>query len=430
MKQIVSYSLLMLLIVIQIIIIDRLQCQKHNLDDDDTLFLLKINRDKTNPNFIIATMTETKTDTIYNAVIDINGNTNWIRTNFKSIPSIKLLNAPCSTQGQTKHMKALIGNGLLIDSMCYSEITIQDDCPYQSSLALGIRTVENKGTLLIDSIKEYHINEVLCMAFSKTHPDEGTIYLGEQSGDLYNSKEWTFTCSSSASSKWNCPLEGIIIGDIYLDQKPFGTSIGYIKLNDPMFYKVRSSSVILETIHRFIIVPYVFFNHLINFLFKKHLEDKKCVINREGIVLYLSCSNEVIHSLPNISFMINQSLITFSNDILFETINDNEMRYLIITKSSSEKDDEKKKDEWVFGNILLNVFDITIEYDSRTVHLHKRKGNLERIKIIQEHDDSKETTNNKLNIIEIMLIIITIFGIIGTLYILLALFYLQKSIKQ
>ena len=215
---------------------------------------------------------------------------------------------------------------------------------------------------LIDSLYESNKIRKKIFAHKWTSEKDGILYIGEYPLDNEELPYYNFhTCNSTnkrgeINQYWNCYIDGIKIGDKYIDYSLINSNKPYNEIG--MF----------STSEKFIFIP----EHqidVINYIknYSKWGEDN-CVL--EGITAFkeLHCKyNTFKYSyFPTVFFNFSGYTIKLNPEDIFY-YNDNKKYYRLLIVLYT------KKDYWIFGSLLTNKNNMIFDSDNGTVTFFKMK---------------------------------------------------------
>jgi hypothetical protein len=175
-------------------------------------------------------------------------------------------------------------------------------------------------------------------------------------------------------------------------------------------------NIFLGTVEYFNTIKSLFFNKFFaeNICFEKNIYisqyNSSLIEGLNGQYIMIYCDMNKIekygkeifyYEFPSLNFyykLMNHSFIFNSNDLFYESKNENKIFFLICKKNN-------EVDQWIFGKIFLKKYQIVFNSEMKTIGFYINK-NME--KSINDNDNANELDNNRILIIIILILIFII----------------------
>lgn len=383
-----------------------------------TKYMLPIKRSQSNSNFLEMTLFFDKTP--LNAAIDISSDFSWKRNdnNKTVITDNVFIQKECKVNGESKKTVLGFAKNILFMDFLYYESTPQElTCNQEAGFGLA-RKYSKKQFSLIDQMHNQGLSRMFGLFINDRDTLNGKLLIGELYSDLISYTDKKIDAQSlDLGTKWGVNLQGIFIGNFEGIEKGNNNKVLYINSNDKRL-KVLNTPITIETTQYLIITTSVFFGYLDSKIFKKYRNDKICkyVENIESNHFNgYYCKKEVLDSFPDISLVINNSLLPLTSKYLFEPIDEDTLLFTIVTSDLIKR--------WTIGNSLLKHCNLIFDYENNLVRFLS-DNSINSIKIIGKihlDDDNKKNISSY----DISFGVIIVTNSIGIIFLLIALF-LQK----
>ena len=270
--------------------------------------------------------------------------------NVQQIASNIIINYPYMTMQGDLYLTDLIFNNQLSSS---DDPIILKDFPFYlidsrniptfDSFPLG-RQIFNESFSIIHSLyNNCFINKKSFGLYYNKQNYDSWLYIGGIPREVLDHKPYNTTCSinQTNSSQWTCTLNSIIIQsdetETYINEHP----------------------LIFQSNTEYILAPYDFISFMHKEIFNKYyMHNNTCHIYQTINSYTAKCNVSLINTFPNISFIINNTLFTFSQNDLFDD------DYFIIILN--EDDDN----EWKFGIKFLSKYISYFNYETNTISFY------------------------------------------------------------
>ena len=358
----------------------------------------------------------------YNLPIDINSDRTWININQNNVNNNNIIIEECNLSNIDKKRKknipiSFFDKNILLEEIAFEEISnnFDNNCITKNGV-IGLSKKSEKKILnlltqlnKVYSIKKYFSifnNELIIGNFDEELKQNKYI-----SADLVDSEY-----------KWAFNLQGIYFGEINYDYKNNEEYFVINVLNNN--YKKLNTLIQINSLQKYIIVYYYYFNFIYEQIFKD-----KCTMKKNDNFFGIYCNRNNIDALPDyLSFMINDKLLPVKTEFLFIKDNTSE-EYLFAVVYS----DNVWNSGCIVGNFFFNeggnklIFDV----ENNQVHFLSDKI-IENIKIKEDYsiDEKQIILNNysfsKYDAVLCVILFLNFFGI----FILLGSLYKEKIINQ
>ena len=247
----------------------------------------------------------------YNLPIDINSDRTWINSNQNNINNNNIIIEECNLSDIDKKRKknipiSFFNKNILLEEIAFEEISnnFENNCITKNGV-IGLSKKSEKKILnlltqlnKVFSIKKYFSifnNELIIGNFDDELKQNKYI-----SADLVDSEY-----------KWAFNLQGIYFGEINYDYKKNEEYFVINVLNNN--YKKLNTLIQINSLQKYIIVYYYYFNFIYEQIFKD-----KCTMRKNDNFFGIYCNRNNIDALPEyLSFMINDKLLPVKIESLF-----------------------------------------------------------------------------------------------------------------
>ena len=220
--------------------------------------------------------------------------------------------------------------------------------------------------------------------------------------------------------KWAFNLQGIYYGEI----KKNNFKDDYFIINK-MNSNYKKLNIVFEfnSLQKYIIVDFFYFNFI-----KENIFNNKCIIKRDDMEDFegIYCDKKTLDTLYDISFMINDQLLTISKSSMFVQTSSNEYLFIIVFAEIVWGR------EMMIGTMFYNELGNKVIFDGENNRVYFLSENIiEKVKIVDEYsiDEKQILNNNSFTIYDFVLCGILILNFLGILMLLGAL-YKEKVVKQ
>ena len=339
----------------------------------------------------------------YNLPIDINSDRTWININQNNVNNNNIIIEECNLSNIDKKRKknipiSFFDKNILLEEIAFEEISnnFDNNCITKNGvIGLSKKSEKKILNLLTQLNKVYSIKK----------------YFSIFNADLVDSEY-----------KWAFNLQGIYFGEINYDYKNNEEYFVINVLNNN--FKKLNTLIQINSLQKYIIVYYYYFNFIYEQIFKD-----KCTMKKNDNFFGIYCNRNNIDALPDyLSFMINDKLLPVKTEFLFIKDNTSEEYLFAIVYS-----DNVWNSGCIVGNFFFNeggnklIFDV----ENNQVHFLSDKI-IENIKIKEDYsiDEKQIILNNysfsKYDAVLCVILFLNIFGI----FILLGSLYKEKIINQ
>ena len=383
-----------------------------------TKYMLPIKRSQSNSNFLELTLFFDQTP--IKTSIDISSDFSWKRNdNGKTVITDTIfVQKECIVNGEIKKTELGFAKNILFMDFLYYESTPQEVTCNQEAVFGLARKYSKKQFSLLDQMHNQGLSRMFGLFIKDRDTLSGRLLIGDLYSDLISFTEKKIDAQAlDLGTKWGVNLQGIFIGDFEGIGKGNNNKVLYINSNDKRL-KVLNSPTTIETTQYLIITTSIFLGYLDSKIFKRYRNDKICkyVENIESNHLNgYYCKKEVLDSFPDISLIINNSLLPLTTKYLFEQIDEETLLFTIVTSDLIKR--------WTFGNSLLKHCHLIFDYENNLVRFLS-DNSINSIKIIgkiQLDDDNKKNISSY----DISFGVIIVTNSMGIILLLIALF-LQK----
>ena len=365
-------------------------------------------------------------DKEYNLPIDINADRTWINTNDNTNNKIdkNIILEECEIPDKDIKRKknipiSFFDKDIKIDEIAYEEINNDfnlDTCNTKNGI-IGLSNKSEKKilNLLTQINKVYSIKKSFSIFNNQ-------LILGNFDDELKQNKH---VCVNllDAQNKWGFNLQGIYYGEI--DKSNYQDDYFLInKMNNN--YRKINAVFSFNSLQRFIIVDYYYFEFINNNIFKN-----KCNIKTDDQEKFtgIYCDKKTIETLPDLSFLIDDKMLPVPINKLFIQDKNSLDEYLFAIVFSEIVWDNG----YMIGNLFYNELGYKVIFDAESNHIYFLSDKIiEKVKIIDEYsiDERQNILNNySFSIYDYILSIILILNFLGIIMLLGSL-YKEKIINQ
>ena len=351
-------------------------------EDKEEIKQIILNYNQNNDNLIETIVTINSES--YILPIDINSDKTWINKTYNFNPKKEkpFIENKCNIKEYIEKEDKLIFNqgNIKLNSIFYLEIKINENCNYKG--ILGLRANKNRKYSIIDSFTDtFKITKTFSL--NKIDKNKIEMKIGNHLDFIKTNLDKTINCNLLNEDKLVTYLQGIIIGDLDISKKQ--NKIFYIGSSDEKL-NIINEKIYFESLQKFIFGNNKFIKFLKDNTFYYYIKNGICEYEKKTNFYGFFCNKKILYNFPKISFIVNDFLITFNPNNLFEQIKDNNYLFIIINNENNNNKD------WSFGHILLNKFN-NIIFDNEKIYLIG-KDNIEKIRIIEPFDPYYESKSN------------------------------------
>ena len=375
---------------------------------------------KQNPYFTISIYIKDKE---YNLPIDINSDRTWINNYQNNEENKNSILEECHIIDVDKKRKknipiSFFDKSLILEEIAYEEINNNFD-NNKCNTKNGVISLSKKSEKKILNLLT-QLNKVYSLKKSFTIFNNELI-MGNFDNEI-KQKKYISAELLDSQYKWVFNLQGIYFGEINNNNFKDDYFVINILNNN---YKKLNALFEFNSLQRYIIVYYFYFNFIKEKIFKnKCITRKNEIENFEGIY----CDINTIEKLPNLGLMIEDKLLSIPIKKLFIKDNTSSNEYLFGIVFS-----EIVWDSCIIGSLFFNEIGNKVIFDAENNQIHFLSDQIiEKVKIVDDCSiDEKQILLNNYNFskYDIILCIILILNFIG-IFILLGSLYKEKIINQ
>jgi hypothetical protein len=305
---------------------------------------------------------------------------------------------------------------LLLEEIAYDEINYEfnDTSCYTKYgiIGLGKKSEKKIYNLLTQLNKVYSLKRNFLIYNNE-------LIIGNFDKELKENK-YISTELVDTENKWAFNLQGIYYGEI--SKNNFKDDYFIInKMND--YYKKLNIVLEFNSLQKYIIVDFFYFNFI-----KESIFNNKCSIKRDDLEDFegIYCDKKTVDNLYDISFMINDKLLTIPKNSMFVKISSNEYLFIIVFAEIVWGRD------MMIGSMFYNELGNKVILDGENNRVYFLSENIiEKVKIVDEYsiDEKQILNNNSFTKYDFVLCGILILNFLGILMLLGAL-YKEKVVKQ
>ena len=223
------------------------------------------------------------------------------------------------------------------------------------------RKYENKEHSFIEKLNEQKLKRMFSLGIDKNDLSKGYLKIGDSYRHTRQKNHRTISAKLVDFNKlWAIHIESVFISNNNLTVDTIQQS-----------FRIINETTVLDSVEEFIIVNDNFIQYLYNELFKSYIQNKQCILNKEGkynIKKYF-CKETSLQDFPNIYFIINNKhLVLNASNLFIKQEDSNEYNMMFVFMNNNLKLNTNQ--QIIFGNIILNFLDeIVFDYDSEKILL-------------------------------------------------------------
>lgn len=251
---------------------------------------------------------------------------------------------------------------------------IVEDNVFLKNEAIGL-SFKLEQTSIMSQLNNKGLLDSLSFSFVNVTSGKSLLIFGGIPQEIINNKHSTQCKVNRGLNEWNCYLNRIIINQTTIE---------------------ANCITLFSTVASLIYTPESVFNEIYEIYFKTALDERNCRINFQTSFKYMiSCKNEYISQLPNISFVIDDYLYSLSSNQLFDC-NYKSCSFMVFSSENPI--------QWIIGVPFLKHFDILFDYEKEMIYFYSDS-------IIQKVG-SIQNKNNWFRYIFIVCLIVLSLGIV------------------
>ena len=358
----------------------------------------------------------------YNLPIDINSDRTWININQNNVNNNNIIIEECNLSNIDKKRKknipiSFFDKNILLEEIAFEEISnnFDNNCITKNGvIGLSKKSEKKILNLLTQLNKVYSIRKYFSIFNNE-------LIIGNFDEELKQNKYISADLVDS-EYKWAFNLQGIYFGEINYDYKNNEEYFVINVLNNN--FKKLNTLIQINSLQKYIIVYYYYFNFIYEQIFKD-----KCTMKKNDNFFGIYCNRNNIDALPDyLSFMINDKLLPVKTEFLFIKDNTSEEYLFAIVYS-----DNVWNSGCIVGNFFFNEGGNKLIFDAENNQVHFLSDKIiENIKIKEDYsiDEKQIILNNysfsKYDAVLCVILFLNFFGI----FILLGSLYKEKIINQ
>ena len=218
-------------------------------------------------------------------------------------------------------------------------------------LTFALRT-ELPHSSFIETLYKANIIEKPQVIFEKfdNNNKEGYLILGDYDYERLSKDKYNYIAKCKTNlNEWGCEVNAIN----YINND--GDVIRLLNTNDKNYY------LKLQSNEHFMLIPKKYYEHIINVLFKKYLNEGICVVvEKKGV----NCDCELVKDFPKVLLSMGGYTFKLGYDELFKYYE--KKCYFIIRYNT------KYNDEWILGNGLWLKMSTQLDYVNKEITFYSK----------------------------------------------------------